>query len=157
MPFVRNYLKRIKLLAALQQASPRTPGERLRMLRRLVDMTQTEIAKIGGVSVMTISSWEAGKNKKMDAKAILKIGLHFGVAARWLVCMSDDPASFMAVAPEEQEILAFFRNLPTEQQKTVRTILEQMAHAYSVKPSEVMPFPAASDKPASQPASQSKK
>ena len=76
-------------------------GERLKMLRKALDMTQQEFADKLGVKRNTIGQYEIGRNAPIDA-VIVSICREFNVSEEWL----RDGTGDMFVADEPNELNA---------------------------------------------------
>lgn len=61
-----------------------TPNERLRKIRREVDLSQADFAARIGVKATTLSAWEAGRNRIPDVLALSELlELEFGYSKYW--------------------------------------------------------------------------
>lgn len=65
-------------------------GERLRVLRKQKGLTQEELAKLSGISVHCIASYELN-TRSPKIPTIIKLALFFGVSSDMLLGLADMP------------------------------------------------------------------
>lgn len=90
-------------------------GERIKYLRDIHDLTQSELGRIAGVSDKAVSTWENGSAEPRMG-AIQKISDHFGVSKSWLIGESpldDTEPSLVALDADERRLLEMWRSLNT--------------------------------------------
>jgi transcriptional regulator with XRE-family HTH domain len=143
---VDNYLNQIKVLAELRRINPKTQGERIRLLRNMHGMSQKEFAKLAGITAKdggtTVSQWENKRNKKISTVQALTLCSKLGIAARWIVCMTDDPTDFLSIPPTEQLFIDLFRRLSEDERKTIIDLMKSLAAAHPAsKPTAENPYP----------------
>lgn len=88
-------------------------GERIKYLRDLHSLTQTELGKIAGVSDKAVSTWENGSAEPRMG-AIQKMADHFGVSKGWLIGESplDGSEPALICSDEgERRLLEMYRSL----------------------------------------------
>ena len=88
-------------------------GERIKYLRDLHDLTQSELGRIAGVSDKAVSTWENGSAEPRMG-AVQKLSDHFGVSKSWLIGESpldDTQPSLVALGEDERRLLELYRSL----------------------------------------------
>lgn len=88
-------------------------SERIKYLRDLHDLTQSELGKIAGVSDKAVSTWENGSAEPRMG-AVQKLSDHFGVSKSWLIGESpldDTEPSLVALGDDERRLLEMYRAL----------------------------------------------
>ena len=100
-------------------AEKATPGERIKGLRELLDLSQARFADTVGIKPAAIQYYEQGKLP--SAKAIIKIAQRYGLSADWLLFgdLHGGPAT-----PEELEVCTLFRELNPQYQVLIRESLK---------------------------------
>jgi transcriptional regulator with XRE-family HTH domain len=94
-------------------------GKRVLEIRKQAGLTQTNFAKMLGISYTTISTTETGKTPLTEANLKL-ICLTFGINEQWLKEGTEPMKDLLsAVYPEEQKFLEAFRTLSPELKKMV--------------------------------------
>lgn len=88
-------------------------GERLRLLRKERNLTQTELGNKINVTKVSISGYESG-NRTPDTDTLQRLADFFEVSTDYLLGRTDRPA----LTPEEKEEAAFqaFANTPELQE-----------------------------------------
>jgi len=61
-----------------------TWNKRITIARTAANLSKTELAKLVGVSNPTVSDWESGDIKKLEAENLLKLCEVLHVSPRWL-------------------------------------------------------------------------
>ena len=108
-------------------------AEKIYRLRTESDMTQTEFAKIAGVSDKAVSTWERGE-KSPRMKPLQKICTHFGIDLNQFVDVESDvykespdaEQSVEELNEVEEQLVTLLRQLPPEHQKMVPGILQSI-------------------------------
>ena len=88
-------------------------SERIKHLRDLHNLTQTELGRIAGVSDKAVSTWENGSAEPRMG-AIQRMADHFGVSKGWLIGESplDDSKPTLVCSDEsERRLLEMYRSL----------------------------------------------
>lgn len=116
-----------------------TFGERLRELRQGLNMSQTQIGDLLGVTKVTISDYERGRSHPAGERALeffetladfFNVDLPYLLGQRdYVVRLSgrddlDDPAGVaLEVTPDELRVVRAYREAPDNLQAAVRAIL----------------------------------
>lgn len=82
-------------------------GERLKLLRKLKNKKQYEIAIYLGVSAQAYGHYESGR-RQPDPNIIAKLADYFGVTTDYLLCRTDSPD--LAIPKEMEGIGLHFSN-----------------------------------------------
>ena len=88
-------------------------SERIKYLRDLHNITQSELGRIAGVSDKAVSTWENGSAEPRMG-AIQRIAEHFGVSKGWLIGESplDDSTPALVCSDEgERRLIEMYRSL----------------------------------------------
>lgn len=67
-------------------------GIRLRQARKRAGLSQEELARRVGVSMITVSRWETGKIQNPGSAEMTKLSKELGVSERWLSTGAEAPA-----------------------------------------------------------------
>lgn len=78
-----------------------TLGERIRILRKEIDLEQKELAKILNVHKGTLSNWETNK-RSPDKEMISKIASYFNVTTDYLLCRTNERNNKKETDPAEE-------------------------------------------------------
>lgn len=113
-------------------------GEIIKKLRLEAGMTQKELSKKTGVSVVTIRNWEGGI-KMPSTNAIIAIADIFHVSADYLLGIDSDPKPGMAISLPEAAFIKQYRSLDAHSKKIVDTICS-MEVARPEKPTKSVPL-----------------
>lgn len=103
-------------------------GERIKYLRDLHDLTQSELGKIAGVSDKAVSTWENGSAEPRMG-AIQKLSDYFGVSKSWLIGESpldDTEPALLAIDEDERCLLGMYRSLNSVGKKRALQDLEDL-------------------------------
>lgn len=82
-------------------------NERLKKLRKTLDLTQQEFADKLGVKRNTVAQWEIGRNEPSDA-IIFSICREFDVNKEWL---RTGEGEMFVIRSDEEELAAFFGDI----------------------------------------------
>lgn len=87
-----------------------TFGDRVRLIRRELQLSQEQLASRLGVKKVTLGAWEVGRNEPSDLIATAKrIQLATGVPASWIVGLDDPdgggPGGLKAQRPQQDSNL----------------------------------------------------
>lgn len=80
-----------------------TTGEKIRMLRKRLKLTQTELGQKLGVKTNAVSKWECGRVYDIPASKIKAMSLLFGVPASYFV--DDEGGTWGHLTPEELDFM----------------------------------------------------
>jgi len=93
-------------------------GLRLKKLRETLDLSQSKLARLLGVSQSAISKWEAGE-RDIPTAVLLKLKRRLNVNLDWL--LSGEGEMFAISQAEKSsltpEIIEFFKQFPPETQR----------------------------------------
>lgn len=95
--------------------------ERLKAARLRHPLTQKQLGKILGVSIMTIRNWESGE-KSPSMHAIIDLTRVFGISADELLGTKRSNLSDWPITSAESSLLKTYRSLDTHGRKVVDTI-----------------------------------
>ena len=110
-----------------------TLQERIKLLRKRLDLNQEGFAEKIGLKRSALSLIEIGKNPLTEQNITL-ICLTFNVSRDWLV--SGEGAMFVSETPEAREFLELYRQLSPEMQNVVFEHVKTLAEAEKQKNSE---------------------
>jgi len=88
-------------------------SERIKYLRDMHQLTQSEFGKIAGVSDKAVSTWENGSAEPRMG-AIQRLADYFGVSKGWLIGedpLHDDRPSLLCTDADEQRLIELYRSL----------------------------------------------
>lgn len=105
-----------------------TIGLRVRSLRKVAGLNQTELARVVGLDQSTISDIERGSNVQFSGKALLKMAEALKTSPFFIIYGQDIPA--LSLSPDEAELVTVYRQAPPDQ----RTALITLARAMAPKP-----------------------
>lgn len=91
-------------------------NERLKKLRKTLDLTQQAFADKLGVKRNTVGQWEIGRNEPSDA-IIFSICREFDVNKEWL-CTGE--GEMFVIRSDEEEIAAFLGDVLSEEGETYK-------------------------------------
>ena len=128
-------------------------GERIKQLRKSLDLTQKEFGDRIGVKPNTIGTYEIGRNAPIDA-VISLICREFGVSEEWLrtgdgEMFAPAPAVDLAefarasgISPAEEEIIRAWLAFPAEKRREVMDHMRSyLSAALQTRQPEPMPPP----------------
>ena len=102
--------------------------DRIRALRKALDMTQKEFAEKIGLKRNSVASYEIGKNYPMDT-VIKSICREFNVNEDWL--RTGEGEMFIQL-PEEDEVAAYVSDLLEDDGKNpLYLIIKEIMHTYN--------------------------
>ncbi len=93
--------------------------ERIKKLRKVLDLTQREFGERIGVKPNTIATYEIGRNEPIDA-VISLICREFNVNERWLRTGEGGDAAMFVQRSRDDELSAFVNELMKEQPQDFR-------------------------------------
>lgn len=109
-------------------------GVMIQNLRKEHKFSQKELGDRLGIGVSTISMWESEK-RAPDHTHLMAIAELFHVSVDYLLYGKVDDVK---LSPEEQEVLALFRELPVNQQYEIKGIIKgfliRSGHGKDVNP-----------------------
>ena len=114
-----------------------TIGERLKSLRKTLGLSQKEMAKVLGLSLVAYQYYEGGQRKPNLEKLHL-LAQKFGVNLHWLLTGEGEPFVGEAVKKkdrnieldeESKELLELYKNLPPKDRKLILSLLKRVAMA----------------------------
>lgn len=88
-------------------------GKRIRALRKVVDLTQKEAAKIAGISQPSWSDLESGDTKAAEMKAATLLGVARALKStpEYVLLGHGPPMALMAMTDDEITLLSTYRDL----------------------------------------------
>ena len=103
-------------------------NERIKKLRKVLDLTQQEFGERLGIKRNTIATYESGRNEPIDAVVSL-ICKEFNVNEEWLRSGNGEPFKEL---PEEDEVAAYVSDLlEDEDGNPLYSIIKEIMHTYS--------------------------
>lgn len=92
-------------------------GTRIQAKRKAADMSQPDLAKLVGVSKVSVSQWENGSSNPRGEN-LLKLARALGVSPDWLVTGRSDtaPLSLPATSSSSPKLLRLIRSLESLEQ-----------------------------------------
>ena len=114
-----------------------SPGERIKELRLLYEMSQDELGRRVGVQRAAINKYEKGTVENIPIKTIEKIAKVFDVSPSYIVGWTNEEASLSAevktiqgvklfYGKESVELLEYFNNLTPQGKKRVLQYLDDI-------------------------------
>jgi transcriptional regulator with XRE-family HTH domain len=115
-------------------------GERLKLVRTRLGLTQAELAKALGVSRFAVIKWEKGE-RDVPSSIYEVLGKQFGVNLNWLltgegepfIATPKDPVKkkdlYEGLSQEDRELLELIKNLPPKDKDLVIQLLKRVAMA----------------------------
>ena len=92
--------------------------ERLKLLRKELKKTQTDIANVLGITVSAYGNYELGQREPDNAN-LIKLAKYFGVSTDYLLGSSETTAP-ISLTDEEKELLHLFNKLsPEDKQRAI--------------------------------------
>lgn len=79
-------------------------GERLRELRKDREMSQEDLARATGRSVVTISRWERCSEGSPKFRGVTELAVALEVSAPYLLCETDDPQGYGKLGPHPKQL-----------------------------------------------------
>ena len=96
-----------------------TVGNKIRMLRKSMGLTQTELGERLGVQKNAVSKWECGRVEDIPMSTVKSLASLFQVPPSYLI--EDD----IVLSPEAQKIAAAFDKATAKEQQMVRLALSE--------------------------------
>ena len=109
-------------------------GERLKKLRKVLNLNQSEFAKKIGMAQNSLSLIETGKNI-LTQQNINLIGLTFNVSKKWLELGEGE--MFVSDNPKAKEFLELYEQLTPEMQDVIFEHVKTLAEAEKRQRQEV--------------------
>lgn len=104
-----------------------TLGQRIRTIRKTLDLTQAEFAKRLRISSSTVSSYEIGDSQP-SIEVLTKLSKIGNVSFDWLLAgcyMALDPSGkIIQLTREEINLLKLYREASDEDRKTIKRVAE---------------------------------
>ncbi len=101
--------------------------DRIKSLRKSLDLTQQEFADRIGLKRNSVASYEIGRNEPMDA-VILSICREFNVNEKWL---KTGVGEMFKLIPEEDVVAAYVSELlEDDESNPIYTIIKEIMHTY---------------------------
>lgn len=88
-----------------------TWNKRITIAREAAGLTKTKFALKVGVSNATVSDWESGIIKKLEAENLLKVCEELNIAPRWLQ-FGEGEMSGRFIDPKIQAVMLAMQNMP---------------------------------------------
>lgn len=98
-----------------------TVADRIRQARQLTTLNQEQFGKAIGVSKSAVSQWELGKTE-LSPNSLFAIERRFGIRAEWIATGHGERMREKSAA-DDQEFLAAYHELPTEEKTAVRVLV----------------------------------
>ena len=98
-------------------------GKRLKTLREMLDMSQTELADKLGVSQKAISQWERGE-RDIPTAILLKLHELTGVNLHWLLTGEGEP--FTHPTEEDKELEELIKSIPSQYREHIKEIFKSI-------------------------------
>ncbi len=95
--------------------------ERLKLLRKELKKTQTDIANVLGITVSAYGNYELGQREPDNAN-LIKLAKYFGVSTDYLLGLSEERTASTShtLSYNEQELLNLFNKLsPEDKQRAI--------------------------------------
>lgn len=95
--------------------------ERLKLLRKELKKTQTDIANVLGITVSAYGNYELGQREPDNAN-LIKLAKFFGVSTDYLLGLSEErtASTTPSLSSNEQELLHLFNKLsPEDKQRAI--------------------------------------
>lgn len=95
--------------------------ERLKLLRKELKKTQTDIANVLGITVSAYGNYELGQREPDNAN-LIKLAKYFGVSTDYLLGLSEErtASTTPSLSYNEQELLSLFNKLsPEDKQRAI--------------------------------------
>ncbi len=95
--------------------------ERLKLLRKELKKTQTDIANVLGITVSAYGNYELGQREPDNAN-LIKLAKYFGVSTDYLLGLSEErtASTTPSLSSNEQELLHLFNKLsPEDKQRAI--------------------------------------
>ncbi len=99
--------------------------ERLKLLRKELKKTQSDLANILGITVSAYGNYELGQREPDNAN-LVKLARYFNVSTDYLLGLSDERNTRQPIqqqssnlTPRESELLSVFNSLPPSEQGRV--------------------------------------
>lgn len=109
-----------------------TVGNKIRMMRKSMGMTQTELGERIGVQKNAVSKWECGRVEDIPMSTVKSLASLFHVSPSYLI--EDD----VSISPEAQKIAAAFDKATAKEKQMVRLALsEYLDDEEEIKPVRV--------------------
>jgi transcriptional regulator with XRE-family HTH domain len=98
-------------------------GARIRKARLQAGLSQTDLARIAGVSRGLVGQWESHK-KKPGRETLLRVAEATAVSVAYLLASAEGPKARIEISkPDEIALLQLYRRLTRAQQRNLRTLL----------------------------------
>lgn len=105
-------------------------NERLKLLRKILKLSQTEFASKLGRTMQTIQNYEYGKTP-IDSVTISRICEEFKVSPDWLLTgngeMFAKEISENSLSEEEKAMLHYYKGLTPNDKKTIQNLISSLS------------------------------
>lgn len=106
-------------------------SQQLKRLRLQSSMSQSDIARLVGVSQQAVGKWELNKSEP-DSKTLLRLAEIYGVTVDQLLgAESSSSKSVPVLSCEEKDFLSLYRSIPVVDRKTAMNIVKAFADSIS--------------------------
>lgn len=100
-----------------------TLGNKIRMHRKALGLTQTELGEKLGVKVNAVSKWECGRVEDIPTSKIKALANLFGVQPSYLIDDEvEQPTVSDGLTDKDIRLVEWFRSLPEEKQKAILSL-----------------------------------
>lgn len=101
-----------------------TLGNKIRMYRKRLGMTQTELGEKLGVKVNAVSKWECGRVEDIPTSKIKALANLFEVPPSYLIDDEENtqPTETDGLTEKDARLVEWFRSLPEEKQKAILSL-----------------------------------
>jgi len=106
----------------MQRTTPEV-GRRLKTLRELLGLSQSQLAKKLGVAQNTLSQWERGE-RDIPTSVLLKLHSIAGVNLHWLLTGEGEP--FVKPSDEDRELMEMVNSIPEEYKEQFKEIFKSI-------------------------------
>lgn len=110
-----------------------TLGERIRGIRKTIELNQIKFANLIGVSQGTLSELEQDKYKP-SIDVLISIQNHFKVDLEWLVLGSDQGTYSVKLNEKESKLFSKFKKLNSGNQDEIIEIIQIKLKRYKCSP-----------------------
>lgn len=102
-------------------------NERIKQLRKEMQLTQEEFAKQIGIKRNTLANYEIGRNDPIDA-VVFSICREFNVNEEWL---RNGIGEMFRIVPEEDAVASYVTDLLDDPDNPLNSIVIEIMHTYN--------------------------
>ncbi len=102
-------------------------NERIKQLRKEMQLTQEEFAKQIGIKRNTLANYEIGRNDPIDA-VVFSICREFNVNEEWL---RNGIGEMFRIVPEEDAVASYVSDLLDDPDNPLNSIIIEIMHTYN--------------------------